>query len=228
MSFPIVCPSCGAPSGPSTGICPFCKSVVAPPANESSRGSAQVKKIYEQGDLPRALALCTAVATEDPKSLENVDFLLDYVKILLESEGPSSKIRSLLGKAFALQPDNYAVMEFLEVIDAKGMLAKERNDLGEKKFVEILRRSPGNVYALFLLGAHLFWAEGETNQSVRYLEKCVSLRPKFLRAWGCLGAIYEKLGNGTLAGKAYRQCAVLETEQTMKNFFEKKIKTIVA
>jgi cytochrome c-type biogenesis protein CcmH/NrfG len=202
--------------------------VASAPADDKARGVSELRKIYEQGDLPRALSLCTSVAADDPNALTSVDFLLCYAKVLLESEGPSSKIKSLLGKAFTLEPENPQVIEYLEVVDAKGMLTKERNDLGERKLAEILRRSPANVHALFLLGAHLFWVSGDTNMSVRYLEKCVSLHPKFLRAWGCLGSIYEKLRNGGLAGRAYRQCITLETEPGMKTFFEKKIAALAA
>jgi hypothetical protein len=47
----------------------------------------------------------------------------------------------------------------------------------------------------------------------------VRLHPNFLRAWGCLGAIYKKLGNAQLAQMAFQKCAAIETNQNMKNFF---------
>lgn len=228
MSFPIVCPNCGAPSGPSTGVCPFCKSVVAAAASAGPRGVEAVRKAIADGDLPRALALSSTVAAEDAKALENVEFLLLYAKILLESEGPSSKIRSLLGKALVIEPANGAVAEYLEIVEAKALLTREKNDLGERRLAEIIRRSPNNAHALFLLGAHLFWVSGETASAVRYLERCVALNAKFLRAWGCLGSIYEKLGNAALAGRAFRQCAILETNPEMRSFFERKAAAAVA
>jgi cytochrome c-type biogenesis protein CcmH/NrfG len=222
MSFPIVCPNCGAPSGPSTGVCPFCKTAVVSAAGEGPRGGAAVKKAYEAGDLPLSLSLCASVAADDPKAMEDPDFLLTYARILIESEGPSSKIKSLLGRAYSLQPENPAVSEYLEIVDAKSQLTPEKNDLGEKKLSEILRRSPNNVHALFLLGAHLFWVSREPGPSIRYLERCVSLRPNFLRAWGCLGSVYESLGNRSLSANAYRRCVSLERDPEMRSFFEKK------
>ena len=35
--------------------------------------------------------------------------------------------------------------------------------------------------------------------ALKYLEKAVKLHPRFIRAWGCLGAIYRSLGNNTLS-----------------------------
>jgi predicted Zn-dependent protease len=226
MSFPVVCPSCGAPSGPSTGVCPFCKSVVAAGKRKDEPASlTELRKVYRDGNLPRALSLCASVAAEKPKMLENVEFLLIHAKILLETEGPTSMIKSLLGKAYALEPANREVVEYLEITEAKSLLTRQAADPGEQKLADVIRRSPGNAHALFFLGAHLFWLSGDTASSLRYLERCVRAHPKFLRAWGCLGAVYEKLGQAALAAKAYRQCLALETEPTMKTFFKRKVET---
>jgi cytochrome c-type biogenesis protein CcmH/NrfG len=223
MSFPLVCPNCGAPSSPSAGVCPFCKAVAALPLGSEAPGLTAIQNAYRDGNLPRALSLCAALESQDSKIVSNVEYLLSYAKILIETEGPSTKIKSLLGKAFAISPENVQVAEYLEIIEAKSMLTPELNDGGERQLANVLRRSPNNVHALFILGAHLFWASADSVSAIRYLERCVSLYPKFLRAWGCLGAIYEKLGNAALAARAYRICSSLETEPNMKAFFDQKI-----
>ncbi len=223
MSFPLICPNCGAPSSPSAGVCPFCKAIAALPPGTEAPGLSAIQKAYTDGNLPRALSLCAAVETQDSKCLANVEFLLCYAKILLETEGPSSKIKSLRGKAFAITPENGQVTEYLEIIEAKSMLTSEVGDSGERQLANLLRRSPNNVHALFILGAHLFWSSADSSGAIRHLERCVSLYPKFLRAWGCLGAIYEKLGNSALAGRAFRICSTLETDPNMKTFFDRKI-----
>ncbi len=185
-----------------------------------------LKKVYSEGNLPAALSLCVTLASEEVKIMENVGYLICYTQILLEAEGPTSKMKSLLGKALMLEPQNVQVNEYLEITEAKSMLSKEKGDEGEKRLTAVIRRSPENPHALFILGAHLFWTQDETLASVRYLEKCVRAHSKFLRAWGCLGTIYEKLGNPALSIKAYSSALAIETDLTMRGFFKEKIQAL--
>lgn len=75
------------------------------------------------------------------------------------------------------------------------------------------------IQAHFILGTRLFWVDGESVMAIPHLETCVRLHPSFLRAWGCLGAIYKKLGNTQLAKMAFEKCAGIETNSTMKEYF---------
>jgi len=95
-----------------------------------------------------------------------------------------------------------------------------RNDLGEQALKNLLRKAPQNVHALFLMGTHLFWSLKETSQSAQYLQKCVDLRPVFLRAWACLGMIYKTTGHSEQAIHAFRKCVGLETHPQMVSYFE--------
>lgn len=199
-----------------------------PQKSKEAPSLVALKKFYAEGNLPAALALSVTLASENPKEMENVGYLLCYAQILSESEGPTSKIKSLLGKALMLEPQNAQVNEYLELTEAKSMLTKEKGDLGEKKLLDLLRRSPDNPHALFFLGAHLFWTLDETLAPVRHLERCVRIHPKFLRAWGCLGTIYEKLGNPTHSVKAFSSALAVETDLTMRDFFKQKIESLSA
>jgi Tfp pilus assembly protein PilF len=115
-------------------------------------------------------------------------------------------------------------MDYLELIEAKTTLTHAPGSDGENRLKALLRRSPQNVHALFLLGSHLFWTQGEQIQSMKLLEKAVQIRPKFLRAWGCLGSIYKKIGNLPLASRAFNTCLSLETDPEMKKFFKDQAK----
>jgi len=225
MSFDTVCSSCGAPSGPSVGVCPFCKSVLSK-GTKGSPSSARLKEFYSAGKLENALVLARAIEKEKPKVAEKTGFLMTYVKILLEAEGPSSKIKQLATKAHLMEPENSEVNEYIELIDAKYQLFHGGDAEGKRGLHELLRRSPKNVHALFLIGSHSFWYEKEPGIALRYLERCVSLRPKFLRAWGCLGAVYSKLNHPSLAVRAFRKCFALENNPQMREFFKDQIEAL--
>lgn len=220
MSFDLICPNCGAPSGPSVGVCPFCKSTLSGTAVKEDRTVTAIRRFYGDGKIDKALVLAGVLEREKPKMSENVGFLLLFAKILIETEGATSKIRNLLTKAFLLEPENQEASEYLEIIEAKTQLKKGLNDLGEQTLRNIIRRSPNNPHALFLLGTHLFWTERLTSEPVKLLERCVEVRPNFLRAWACLGTIYRKIGRPALAVRAFRRCSALETNQRMKAYFK--------
>jgi tetratricopeptide (TPR) repeat protein len=220
MSFDLVCPNCGAPSGPSVGVCPFCKSTLSGTTTKEDRTVTAIRRFYTDGKIDKALVLASVLEREKPKMSENVGFLLLFAKILLETEGATSKIRNLLTKAFLLEPENQDASEYLEIIEAKTQLKKGLNDLGEQTLRNIIRRSPRNPHALFLLGTHLFWTEGLTSEPIKLLERCVEVRANFLRAWACLGTIYKKIGRSALAVRAFRRCNALETNQRMKAYFQ--------
>ncbi len=83
----------------------------------------------------------------------------------------------------------------------------------------ILRRSPQNAHANFLLGSHLFWVEKQNGKAIKFLETAVRERPNFLRAVACLGALYQTMGNQPLAARSFRKCKDLESDPSMKKYF---------
>lgn len=223
MSFDVVCGNCGAPSGPSVGVCPFCKSVMVDKKYKSSATITSIKKKYNDGDMAGALSLYKQAERQKPKLQDNPNFLLLGIKILIETEGPESQIRHLINHGLMMEPSHAELNDYLEILNGTLLMTNIRNDEGEQQILGVLRRSPKNYHALFILGSHQFWVDGVESSAIRFLERCVSIRPQFLRAWGCLGAIYEKLDQVQLAAKAYRQCLKLETDSNMKQFFKQKI-----
>ena len=220
MSFDTICSNCGAPSSPSVGVCPFCKSVMTNKKGQDAPTITKIRELYDKGDIEKALVLVRQAEKEKPKLLENTSFTLLYVQILIESDGPSSKARSLLTQAYLRDAENAQLSEYREIIEAKNNLSHVKNDLGEQALVNIIRRSPKNPHALFLLGSHLCWVESEYARAIQLLERCVVLRPNWLQANGCLAALYSKLDNSTLAQKYIRKCISLAKDANTKEYFK--------
>lgn len=219
MSFEQVCSGCGATSGPSVGICPFCKTLMTSASDGNFQQEKSISQLYEKGRLDLALVLAKKLYSEDPASKKDVGFLVLFAKILIDTEGPSSLIKSVLSEAHLIDPLNQDILDYLELMEIKKYLKKGLNDTGEVQLKNLIRRSPKNTYAHFLLGTHLFWTDEQPQMAIPHLEICVRQSPNFLRAWGCLGAVYRKLGNTQLAMRAFQKCAELETEIRMKEYF---------
>lgn len=225
MSFEIVCEGCGAISGPSVGVCPFCKTVLAKTKNAIT-GHNELTEAYQKGNMELALCIAKKLHTENKKATKDVSFLLLYAKILLETEGPSSQINALLTEALLLEPENNEVRDYMDIIQAKGSFKKGVNDAGENALKLVLKRSPENVHALFLLGSHLYWVESAAPAAAHYLERCVKVAPNFLRAWGCLSAVYKGMNNIQLSQRSLQKCIEIETNPSMKEYFFTELKKL--
>lgn len=223
MSFDVVCDRCGAPSGPSVGMCPFCKGVIAGPSKDAHPTLTKIRKFFNEGKLEQALSFASAAEAEQKKLSDNPTFLLTYVKILFETEGPTSKMKSLLVKLQTKEETDQEVTDYWDLIEAKHLMTHGTQQAGELLLKSLLRRSPNNAHALFLLGSQAYYANGDIAEAVRCLERCVSLRPCFLRAWGCLGVIYRATGDGSAAERAFKKCLSLETNAKMKAFFTEQL-----
>lgn len=219
MGFDVICYSCGAPSSPSVGICPFCKNVMRNKKSEDTPTITKIREFFDAGDIENALFLAQQAEKEKPTLLENAAFILLYVQILLESDGPSSKMRSLLTRSYLNDVENAQLSEYREIIEAKNNLSHEKNDIGEQNLINIIRRSPKNAHALFILGSHLCWIENEYAKAIQLLERCVILRPNWLKANACLAALYSKTDNDVLAQKYIRKCIALSKDASTKEYF---------
>lgn len=226
MSFKISCPNCGAPSSTSVGICPFCKSVFQNKKHNKKESPliTKIKADYKEGKIDDVLFACKELYRNKEQLKTNNNFLMLYLKALIESDGPGTHIRSIISQVLINDPSHTEALDFLDILDARDELSTEKNDPGEVKLKAIIQRSPKNAYAYFFLGAHLFWIDKDFMQAVYYLEKAVMYRPNFLRAWGCLGALYKELENDTLSKRAFTQAARIETNKDMKKFFRQQAK----
>jgi cytochrome c-type biogenesis protein CcmH/NrfG len=188
-------------------------------AEKKTPAVANIKKAFNEGRLEQALSLAKALETQKPDSLKSKEFVLLYAQILLEAGGPSTKIKGLLNQALIEHPSDQQLLDYLEIAEAESNLSREKDDAGEAALTNIIRRSPENVHALFLLGSHLFWVEKDAQRALRYLEQCVRLRPNFFRAKACLAALYKALKMDDLAVSFCNECAAKASDPKMKQFF---------
>ncbi len=221
MNFEIACSHCGAISSPVTGVCPYCKSVMTQTDPSTQPESfPQIQSLYDDGKIEFALTAASGLEKKDPESLKDLGFVLLYVKILLETDAPSSKARLLLKQALADNPSNPDLLEYLELVEAESHISRDNSSQGEVILANIVRRSPKNVHALFLLGSHLLWTEDDPQSALRYLEQCVRFRPNFMRAKACLAATYKALGMQDPATRLLTECANKASDGNVKRLFE--------
>jgi tetratricopeptide (TPR) repeat protein len=182
-----------------------------------------IQKAYEEGHLSDALTLMTSLEKADTKSLDDLSTVILYLQILFECEGPLSKINSLVASTLIKNPNEPRLLEFLDLSKAKTLLNSHALESGLQALGSVIQRSPSNYLALFILGTTLHWEKKDDINAIKYLEKCVAIRPQLLRAWACLGVAYKGIDNHSLATRAFQKCIALETNPQMKAYFQSQI-----
>lgn len=220
MSFDIVCSHCGASSSSVVGVCPYCKTVMMSEEDKQNPSIPKIKKFYSEGKTDQALLLADDLVKQKKEILSNANFAVLYVQILIEVDAPSGMIKSALIRALNASPQHPQLLEYMEVAECEANLSHEQDDAGEIGLANVIRRSPGNVHALFILGAHLFWIEKDAQRALRYLEQCVRQRPVFIRAKACLAAVYKDLKMNEHAARLLHECALQSSNKKDKAFFK--------
>jgi len=220
MNFETVCSNCGAITSPVVGVCPYCKSVMAKAVGVVQvEAVPQVQSLYDDGSVDQALSMAATVEQKDPIFLKDPDFVVLYVKILIEVEAPSSRVRTLLNQALITNPSHPELLEYLELVEAESHLTRGNSSDGETTLLNLVRRSPKNALALFALGSYFFWVQEDPKRALQYLEASVRVRPNFIRAKACLAAVYKALNMTDVALRLMTECASKTNDSKTKEFF---------
>ena len=221
MSFEVVCSQCGAASGPSVGTCPFCKTVLVSDTHKANPAVNRLKSLFDKGQMEDALLSVREITENIEKYGDDSTLLLLCAKVLFETEAPTGQIKTMLVKASLVEPDNSDITDFMSLLHAKTEMSFGSREHAKQILWSLLQRNPDHVHAHFLAGVFLNSKDQNPVLAIQHLEKCVSLRPNFIRAWGCLAAIARKLGHKNLAERALNKCVGLETNGSMKAYFKR-------
>ncbi len=190
-------------------------------ATEKSASYTALIQSYTSGDLDLAVVQVNQLLEKKDELIEDTELLLLTVKVLMETEAPRTRVATLLAEAMMKHPKNEQIKLYYKIHQAKNNLRSQAFDEAEMVLRNVLKIDPKNVHANFILGAHVFWEEDKPQEAIKCLEACVRENPKFKRAWGCLSAAYEKIGNKHLAKHALDKFKSLENSLVVKGILSK-------
>jgi len=221
------CENCGAPRAAGASACPFCHSHFAAADDAGASVHAelqphltQLKEHYSRGKIEEARVLCVLLSKRRTVVEKSGDFLLLQLKILIETEGSVGQMRGVVNVISTLGAAPKEAEPYRQLVEAKEWLDAGAKKEGEALFRQVLSRNPNNPHALFLLGSYLYWEKADPESAARTLERCISSRSVFLRAWACLGAVYVTLGQSDNAKRAFSKCLEFETQPAMIRYFQ--------
>lgn len=187
---------------------------------------SQIEALYLQKQTAEVLHLIDCVIENNSDLLNQPELFVVHAKTLIELHGFGFPAESQLAQALILNPQSAMAVDLQRLFAINDELRDGLYVSGEEKLGQILKEDPKNALALFLLGNHLLWKTGSTQEAIQHLEKAVELRPSFLKAWVSLAMAYKKNHLFVMAEQAFQQCLSLDPNPQQQNFYKTHLQAL--
>ena len=170
----------------------------------------QIEGLYNSGQTDEARSVCDCIIDAYHPLIENSDFFVLHAKILFEITDTADLAEAALEHALRLDTSNQSALELKNILWAQQDLRDGLYLKGETALRAILKAQTLNPYALFVLAHHLLWRNGSESEAIELLERCLILRPHFLKARLDLAMAYKKAHLLAKADAAFLECLRLD------------------
>ncbi|MBY0314398.1 MAG: hypothetical protein K2Q26_02685 [Bdellovibrionales bacterium] len=187
---------------------------------------SQIEALYLQNQTAEVLHLIDCVIENNSDLLNTPELFVLHAKALIEFHGFGYTAESQLSQALILDPQASSATELQNLFALHDELRDGLYASCEEKLGELLKKDPKNAFALFLLGNHLLWKTGSTQEAIQHLEKAVELRPSFLKAWVSLAMAYKKNHLFVMAEQAFQECISLDPNPNQQSFYKTHLQAL--
>lgn len=213
---------------------PTARSVYAPPQESQSTTALfvrnhscpehlldQLKTLYGRGHIEETIHLIECIVRNENPLISSADLFVLHAKALIEVQGFSVDALCALKQATLLEPENKDANELEMLCGIHELLQDGLYEKAVSGLKAIMESHPENMIAVYMLGHHLFWKSGNQAYATELLEKAVSMRPSFLKAWVSLGMAYKKNKCFEQADEAFTQCLDLDQNEANHEYYKK-------
>lgn len=186
----------------------------------------QIEGLYNASKTDEALNVCDCIIDAYHPLIQNSDFFVLHAKILFEVTDASDLVHAALEQALRIEPSNQSALELKNILQARQDLRDGLYSQGEATLRALLSNQTLNAYALFVLAHHLLWKNGPESEAIELFERCLALRPHFLKARLDLAMAYKKAHLLAKADAAFLECLRLDTNVENHPFYRQHLQSL--
>ena len=183
----------------------------------------QIERLFELGDSTQCLGLIQLLFEERHVLSESPKLLSLRAKIAFEESDSIDECRDWVEQIRLNNGRTPVLKSWNKLLEGTQLLREGDYGTGSKILSSILDDSLVGLYSTYILAHHLFWKENNIEGALAYLKLITKERPYFVKAWACLGFVYNRLGNKTLSQEAFNQCLQLERNPTKIAFYKQQL-----
>lgn len=182
----------------------------------------QLKNLFIGGEIHSCKDMIQLIMEERHPLADHSDLLLLRAEIAFEESDQITEVSDWVKQAELCSKPSAALNDWKNLLKAKSALKEGDYELGQDILFSLLDSPHINELAAYSLAHHLFWKNLDTQFAQELLEDLVSKRPQFVKAWACLGFVYNKQQFRDKAQLAFSQCLEFEKNPEKIKFYKQQ------
>ncbi|MCJ8276159.1 MAG: hypothetical protein MJK18_04905, partial [Bdellovibrionales bacterium] len=166
----------------------------------------QLQNLLNRGEIDSCKDLIQLIIEEQHPLSGDERLFLMRAKIAFEQSDKESEYKDWIQQAKLCNSESELVKSWERLGEAQLALKEGDYQAGTVTLHNLLDDDMVGDLASYVLAHHLFWKSVDTNKALNILEELVENKPHFVKAWACLGFVYNKLQFKDKAQYAFGQC----------------------
>lgn len=185
---------------------------------------AQLKDLFYGGEVQSCKELIQLIIEEQHSLSESGALFLLRAQIAFEQSDDPMEYIDWVKQAQLCSQAHQDLDSWNKLIRAQKAL-KEADYVSGQEVLEalIIEGSSVSSLASYLLAHHLFWRNINTDRALDLLEEVTNKKSHFVKAWACLGFVYNKLQYKDKAQFAFGQCIEFESNPEKLKFYKQQL-----
>jgi tetratricopeptide (TPR) repeat protein len=183
----------------------------------------QLKNLFLGGEIESCKDLIQLIIEEQHILSEAPELFILRAQIAFEQSDDPQEYKQWLKQAQLCPSSDNALNDWMKLTEAQSALKDGDYKTGEGLLHSLMDSEQVGNLALYVLAHHLFWKNIDTKKALELLEDIVQDRPHFVKAWACLGFVYNKLNFKAKAQYAFGQCIEFESNPEKIKFYKQQL-----
>lgn len=184
---------------------------------------AQLKDLYIQGQYSSCSDLIDLIISEGHSISESSDIYLLRAQIDFHQTDNFLAANDWLKQAKLCAKPSVEIQDWDNLKEGISAFAEGDYELGERTLSALVGTDAVGWIAQYRLAYHLFWKNINAEKAMFLLEDLTKQKPEFVKAWSCLGFVYNKMGLKEKAQIAFSRCLEKETNPDRIEFYKQQL-----
>ncbi len=184
---------------------------------------SQLKNLFLAGEYTSCEDLIQLIIREGHELADQSEFYLLRAQLAFSLSDSMEEVMAWFKQAQLCNDSDQALNSWIKLNSALLALKEGDYKTGEGALRELLSDEQVSMMAQYHLSYHLFWRNIDPEQSLFLLEELCHQHPELLKAWSCLGFVYNRLGLQEKAQSAFSHCLSRETNPTKIQLYKQQL-----
>lgn len=185
---------------------------------------AQLKQLYRRGEYVTCEDLIQLIVRESHDLADDPElYLLRAQLAFCQNENEEEMLDWIQQATWCTKAENHAVEAWCFLVRALKDLKDGDYSSAEELLKMLVAQEDVGTVAQYYLAYHYFWKNIDLEQSLFLLEELCHQNKELVKAWSCLGFVYNRLGLQQKAQMAFSHCLQHETNPEKIELYKQQL-----